>query len=322
MNRTILITGGAGFVGRHFTQFFLSSKDTVYCVDNVVRGTGGLYPGKWYFNPRKYSKFKFYNEDCRKFFLRPSLPRFDYVLHLAAMVGGRLMIENNPMVVGDDLSIDSEFWQWAVKNKPKKVITFSSSAVYPTIFQKKNTYKLLTEQMVQFKAYIGMPDMSYGWAKLTSEYLGTLAFRRHGIRSVVYRPFSGYGEDQDLTYPFPSIMKRIREAKNDRILVWGTGKQMRDFIHIDDCVKGVTSTMDKIHDAQALNLSTGKLTSFIDLIKLSGKILNKKFIILPTSGKPEGVFARGGDTKKQKKFGFRAEISLEEGISRILCKKL
>ena len=67
---------------------------------------------------------------------------------------------------------------------------------------------LLTEDMISFDLELGMPDMSYGWAKLTCEYLARLAYEKHGLKSVCYRPFSGYGEDQDDTYPFPSICKR------------------------------------------------------------------------------------------------------------------
>ena len=52
-----------------------------------------------------------------------------------------------------------------------------------------------------------MPDMSYGWAKLNNEYLSKLAFDKYNIKNTVFRPFSGYGYDQDLNYPFPSILK-------------------------------------------------------------------------------------------------------------------
>ena len=67
---------------------------------------------------------------------------------------------------------------------------------------------LLKEDMISFDGDIGMPDMSYGWAKLTCEYLARLAYEKHGLKSICYRPFSGYGEDQDDAYPFPSICKR------------------------------------------------------------------------------------------------------------------
>ena len=57
------------------------------------------------------------------------------------MVGGREMIENNPLAIADDLSIDSHYWQWAKKNKPKKTLCFSSSACYPIKLQSKNSYR-------------------------------------------------------------------------------------------------------------------------------------------------------------------------------------
>ena len=94
------------------------------------------------------------------------------------------------------------------------------------------------------------------------------------MHSVVYRPFSGYGEDQDRSYPFPSICQRALDNRNEPVLrVWGTGKQMRDFIHIDDCVRGVISTMDLIDNADAVNLSTGRLCSFIEFGANRGKVL-------------------------------------------------
>ena len=76
-------------------------------------------------------------------------------------------------------------------------------------FTKKNNYRLLKEQDVNFSKDISVPDLTYGWAKLTSEYLAKIAYEKHGLKSICYRPFSGYGEDQDLNYPFPSICKRI-----------------------------------------------------------------------------------------------------------------
>lgn len=318
--RKILVTGGAGFVGRHFIKRFLEQGDEVHCVDIVAPFTGGLLPKEWpLYSPLDFKNFHFYHEDCRDYFDRVNDTDFDYSLHLAAMVGGRLMIENNPLAVADDLSIDAEYWQWAVKTKPKKTLCFSSSAAYPIEFQRQKDYKLLKEEMITFNFNIGMPDMSYGWAKLTHEYLAQLAYAKHGLKSVVYRPFSGYGEDQDDTYPFPAICKRVLAHRGQPVItVWGTGQQMRDFIHIEDCVDGVLKTMDKIDDGGALNLSTGIYTSFIDFAKIAADICGFKPAVHGTSDKPEGVFARGGDTTKQKQLGFEYKINFRSGIERAL----
>jgi nucleoside-diphosphate-sugar epimerase len=96
--------------------------------------------------------------------------------------------------------------------------------------------------------------------------------------------------------------------------VWGDGTQMRDFIHIEDCVTGVMATMDKIDDAGAVNLSTGILTSFIDFAKLAAELAGYRPEVKGLSDKPAGVYARGGDTAKQKQLGFECEIDFKDGI--------
>jgi nucleoside-diphosphate-sugar epimerase len=320
--RKVLITGAAGFVGRHFARRFLERGDEVHAVDCVAPFTGGIDPAsKWpLFDPRNYSGFHFYREDCRSWFGRVKDTDFDYALHLAAMVGGRLMIEHNPLAVADDLSIDAEYWQWAKAAKPKKTACFSSSAAYPISLQRADHYVLLREDMITFDGDIGMPDMSYGWAKLTCEYLARLAYEKHGLKSVCYRPFSGYGEDQDDAYPFPSICKRVLENRgNGTLHVWGTGTQMRDFIHIEDCVDGILTTLDKIDDASAVNLSTGILTSFIQFAEMAADLAGYHPEVKGMSEKPAGVHARGGDTTKQRELGFQHKLEFRAGIERALA---
>ena len=315
--KKILITGGAGFVGRRFCKRFLDAGDEVHCVDPVAEHTGGIDPANAWplFSPRDYPNFHFYKQDCREWFAENRDRDFSYVVHLAAMVGGRAMIENRPLAVADDLSIDAEYWQWAESARPEKTLCFSSSAAYPIKFQRQDDYRLLCEDMIAFDDDIGMPDMSYGWAKLTCEYLARLAFEKHGLKSVCYRPFSGYGEDQDDSYPFPSIVKRaLANAGQPVLKVWGTGDQMRDFIHIEDCVDGALMTMDKIDDGDALNLSTGVYTSFKQFALTAAEAVGYSPVVEGMSDQPAGVFARGGDTAKQRQFGFEARISFEEGI--------
>jgi len=317
----ILITGAAGFVGRHVARRFLTAGDEVYAVDNMVPLGGGINPSEGWplFEPRDYRNFHFCPEDCRDFFKRVLDDDFDYCFNLAAVVGGRDVIENNPLAVAEDLSIDAEFWRWAVKVKPRKLVCFSSSAAYPIKYQRREGYQLLKEDMIDFATDLGMPDMTYGWAKLTCEYLARLAYEKHGLKSVVYRPFSGYGEDQDDAYPFPSICKRAMSNRGASVLhVWGTGDQMRDFIHIEDCVDGVLKTMDQIDDASAVNLSTGIYTSFKEFARLAAETCGYRPEVLGLSAKPAGVFARGGDTTKQQQLGFKFAIDFASGIQRAI----
>lgn len=314
----ILILGGAGFVGRHYTYHFLNKGYDVTCVDNISPLTGGLDPLKWkLFNPYKYKKkFKFRKVDCRKYF-KLNKEKYNLVINLAAIVGGREIIENNPLAVAEDLEIDTAFWRWVIKCKHDHIITYSSSAAYPTYLQTKSNYRLLTESDIDFsKKYIGVPDLSYGWAKLSNEFLSRIAYLKYNIKNTVFRPFSGYGFDQDINYPFPGILNRaISTREKEDFVVWGSGLQMRDFIHINDIVFGSLKIAKKIKNGTAINLSTGKYTNFITLAKIALKVLKKKNVrVIGNSNKPEGVFARGGCTKLQRSLNFIPKIKLYKGI--------
>lgn len=313
-----LITGGSGFVGRHLTRRLLDRNWEVKVIDSLLDSTGAISPelGWPLFNPKDYKNFSFSKIDCREYFKSNKTEEYDYIFHLAAVVGGRLTIENNPLAVASDLAIDSDMWSWALSGKVKKVINFSSSAVYPVNLQDSTKEVIkLKEEMISFEGNIGMPDLTYGWAKLTSEYLGKIAWNRYGIKSIVFRPFSGYGVDQDFSYPFPSICKRAIENKGSNFFkVWGSGLQSRDFIHIEDCITGILKTMDKIDNGDALNLSTGIATSFLEFAQIATSIVGYEPAVVGDESKPTGVNSRVGDTIKQKRLGFEAQISIEHGI--------
>lgn len=316
--KKVLVTGGAGFVGRHLIRKLLNQNWDVLVIDSLEEGSGALSPNDGWplFEPRDFSNFRFLELDCRQYFKENINVEFDYVFHLAAMVGGRSTIENKPLLVSTDLAIDSDMWNWATKSKVLKIINFSSSAVYPVTLQNQTAnFVKLSEEMVSFDSELGMPDLTYGWAKLTSEYLGKIAWEKYGIRSVVFRPFSGYGPDQDKSYPFPSICRRAIESLHlDKFTIWGSGNQSRDFIHIDDCVDGVLLMMDSIDNGDAINLSTGIPTTFYDFAKFATGYLNYYPDIIGDESKPTGVNSRVGDTTKQLSLGFKPKILFEQGI--------
>lgn len=321
MTRKALVTGAAGFVGRHLVRRLLDAGYEVHAVDPIVEHTGGIRPNDGWplFDPRDYANFAFYQEDCRSWFTRVGDTDFDYAFHLAAVVGGRQMIENNPLAVADDLAIDATYWQWARRARPAKTVCFSSSAAYPISLQTPEHHVLLREDMISFDGDIGMPDLTYGWAKLTCEYLARLAYEKDGLRSVCYRPFSGYGEDQDLAYPFPSIcLRALEHIGAEELTVWGTGTQMRDFIHIEDCMDAVLATMDAVDDGDAINLSTGVLTSFLDFAAMAAEVCGYRPRIRGLSDLPTGVHARGGDVAKQRSLGFTHSIAFRDGIEMAL----
>jgi GDP-L-fucose synthase len=178
------------------------------------------------------------------------------------------------------------------------VIYFSSSAVYPIELQTQRAHVKLVETLVNFDTTrISMPDMTYGFAKLTGEYLAQYAAKCYGLDVVIYRPFSGYGPDQSFDYPFPSIIRRA-VRREDPFVIWGSGNQVRDFIHIDDVVNAVFATKDILKPGEVLNLGSGQPTSFKMLAEIACQYAGYSPKIICDTTKPEGVFYRVADDYK------------------------
>jgi nucleoside-diphosphate-sugar epimerase len=317
----MLVTGAAGFIGRHLTRALLEAGHEVHAVDSIRPLTGAVDPAAGWplFEPRDYHGFHFYREDCRDWFRGNPDRDVDVAFHLAAMVGGRLMTDDDPMAVVDDLGIDAAFFRWAAEARPGRSAVFSGSAAYPARLPRREGHVLLAEEMIRFDGEIGLPEMSHGWAKLTAEYLARLAHDRHGLRTICFRPFAAYGEDQAAAHPFPAICRRVLDHRGARVLeLRGSGQQMRDFIHVDDCVRGILGMLDRIEDGAAVNLSTGILTSFTALAGMAAELAGWRPEIRGTSDWPDGVLARAGCTRLQESIGFRPRINLRQGIDRAL----
>jgi nucleoside-diphosphate-sugar epimerase len=242
--------------------------------------------------------------------------RINDVFHFAAIVGGRSKIDGDPMAVALDLAIDAHMFYWACRYLPDRMMYPSSSAAYPVDLQTVDGAIALKESDINFKK-MGEPDMTYGWSKLTGEYLAKIAASHYGLKVTCIRPFSGYGEDQDLSYPTPAIAARAARKENP-FEVWGTGYQGRDFVHIDDCIDCILMALDNIHDGTAINIGMGKLTSFRDLIEVFTSFAGYKPEIRALVDKPMGVHSRYANMDfVNNTFGWKAKISIEEGMHRV-----
>ena len=321
----VLITGGCGFVGRHFTKRLLDEGHDVRNIDNLI---AGMKPWDYTALPANGAKFGWNKEDVRDWMRRPGFipDAFDLIIHCAAIVGGRMNIDGDPLSVATNLSIDAEFFHWVVraKNRPK-IIYFSSSAVYPLDLQSRTNHVALNESYIipQHQLRLGMPDQTYGWSKLSGEVLAQCAVKDYNADVIIYRPFGGYGEDQDLSYPFPAILKRIVDGENP-VTVWGSGDQQRDFIHIDLIVDIVLETMNVLKPGETLNLGTGYGLTFRELARIASDVLNISLDIVNDLSKPEGVFYRVCDPYRLNELYPMPDprTELEKGIKKVAAALL
>lgn len=282
----VLITGSAGFAGRHLAAA---------CADRGWDVTG--------IDSRE-------GIDARDFF-RSSDEKFGLVLHCAAIVGGRAMIDGAPLALTANLETDAACFQWALRTRPGRLVYFSSSAAYPVALQTGTPPRLLAEADIDLDD-VRQPDQLYGWAKLTGEQLAARA-RGEGLAVSVVRPFSGFGEDQDRSYPFAVFAHRALQHE-DPFTIWGTGAQVRDWVHIDDIVAAVLAMAEAGIDGP-VNIGTGRPVPMTALAAMMAAAAGyePQFRYYPDA--PSGVAYRVADTTLLRTF-YTPRISLEEGISR------
>lgn len=299
-----LVTGNRGFLGRHFTAELRRRGYEVHGMD--VKATT--------------------SQDCRTYF-RTYLSRgqvyqeanaghFDLVVHCAAVVGGRETIERDPLKTAESLSIDAEMFRWAAVARPGRVLYISSSAAYPVAYQTGDLpgYRL-HEDEIDLPRVVWEPDEVYGWSKVTGELLAD-RLRRTGVPVTVVRPFSGYGVDQDQTYPFRAILDRVKERNPGPLTLW-CGDCVRDWIHVDDLVAGALAVAESGTE-DPVNLCNGIPVSFFDLARLMLDLSGQTDVgILSDPDAPQGVAYRVGDPTRMAGY-YVPRISIGEGITRAL----
>jgi nucleoside-diphosphate-sugar epimerase len=290
-----LITGDLGFLGRHFRTELEARGYDVTGLDTKRTSS----------------------QDCRAYFTRnigARVPgRYDLVVHAAAVIGGRETIDGSPLATSVNFALDAEMFHWAAAARPGRVVYFSSSAAYPVWLQDAAHRYSLTEHMMNGAE----PDQLYGLSKVVGEQMAD-RLRDAGVPVTVVRPFSGYGEDQDDTYPFRAFIERARR-REDPFGLW-CGDCVRDFVHVDDIVAATLALAGA--DAEIpVNIATGIPTSFTRLAELvcaaAGYTPDQ---ILPDPGKPSGVAYRVGDPELLQTV-YTPRVTLEEGIARCFPKE-
>lgn len=298
--KTALVTGSAGFLGRNMVSGLAGAGYRVWGADIAVER------GRW---------------DALHLF-KNTHHYYDVVVHCAAVEPHRSAIDGRALAVGaGNLELDSAMFGWAARAKPGRVVYVSSSAAYPVAYQTGDRSKYirdLAERDIDLSGDLAgpcLPDAIYGWVKLTGERLAQ-AYRAQGGAVTVVRPFSGYGEDQSAEFPFGAFTDRALTFR-DPFTIWGSGEQVRDWVHVDDVVGAVLAAVDAEYDGP-LNICTGIGTSMAELAAMFAVEAgyDPRFQFL--DDKPSGVAYRVGDPTLLNEI-YTPRVSLAEGVKRALA---
>lgn len=293
--KTALVTGSSGFVGRHMAAELMNRGWDVIGVDKLDAAGRPV------------------DRDALRIFRTDSGRRYDLVVHCAALAPHRAAIDGEPMNLAYNLQLDSAMFDWAVRTSQKRVLYLSSSAVYPVDFQDGSEATEWKLHEVHTDSRLGiMPDAGYGWTKLTGEKMAAAAAAA-GLAVHVVRPFSGYGEDQGEAWPFGAFVARALR-REDPFTIWGTGQQVRDWIHIDDVVGGALAVVDAdVRDP--VNLCTGRGVSMTELAGMIAAEAGCQPQFAYNTEAPTGVAYRVGDPDRFHDI-YVPTVTLEEGVAR------
>jgi nucleoside-diphosphate-sugar epimerase len=287
-----LVTGSAGLIGRHMAA---ELEHRGWVVDGVDLKVG--------------------NRDARLFFRQPPATRYDLVVHCAAHVSGRVDIEGRPAYLASvNQQLDGALFEWALRTKPAHIIYWSSSAAYPIGLQQYGSTHRLTETDIDLD-HPRLPDASYGAVKIMGERMAHWA-EAEGIRTHVFRPFSGWAADQDDTYPMRAFLDRAKR-RDDPFTIWGSGEQVRDWIHVSDVIAGVLAAVDQDYPGP-LNLCSGEATSFNQLADMVTTQAGYTPTLHHHLDAPAGVAYRVGDPTGMLKV-YTPRVTLEQGIKQALA---
>lgn len=290
----ILVTGGAGFIGRHVVEFLLK--------DNQVLVYDNLSTGSYESMISLVEKgAKFLNGDILDFGVLCEFSKdVDVVIHLAAIADVNESVINPDVTKKNNVDGTANVLQCCIKNEIKKIIFSSSAAVYGDLKEIPINENCATN-----------PQSPYGQSKLDAEKLIEKTCKKNGINHIIFRIFNVYGKGQNRQYA-GVITKFLENIRDDKpLVVYGDGKQERDFVSINDVVESFDCAL-KSNKSGTYNIASGKSTSINELAGIMFDVFGKKSEI-----RHEGM--KKGDIKKsfadvsfaKSELGFSAKKSLK-----------
>lgn len=247
------------------------------------------------------------------------LEKPEYVFLAAAKVGG--IIANNTYraeFIYDNLMIECNTIHAAYKTGVKKLLFLGSSCIYPKLAPQplKEEY-LLTGPLEE-------TNEPYAIAKIAGIKLCESYRSQYGCNFISVMPTNLYGpnDNYDLqnSHVIPALVRKFHEAKGQKapqVELWGTGSPRREFLHVDDLADACYHLMLHYNESKLVNIGTGEDITIKDLALLIQKIVGYSGKIYFDSTKPDGTPQKLLDVSKLNQLGFRAKISLEEGLRQI-----
>jgi len=293
----VIVTGGCGFIGSNLVERLVRDGHEVVVFDDLSTGSLKNIEGL---------DVKFFNEPYER--MMEIVQECEIIFHLG-MPSSSPMYKRNPLLVGKTINEAVTIFEYARK-KNCKVVYASTSSIY-----NGNPLPYNEDMPIYVTDY-------YTECRYAVERLAKLYSVLHGVKSIGLRLFSVYGPKEEHKGEYANIVSQFlwKMVRDEPPIIYGDGTQTRDFIHVTDVVEAFLLAAEGDFDCEIFNVGTGVAHSFNEVIDLLNKVLGKniKPIYKPNPIKNYVYHTLADMSKAEKILGFKARISLEDGIRSLL----
>ncbi|GGI46254.1 GDP-L-fucose synthase [Paenibacillus marchantiophytorum] len=296
-DKRIVVTGGAGFLGHHVVK---KLKEKGY---NHI------------FVPRS-KDYNLITESGIANMFHDMKP--DYIIHLAAVVGGIGANRENPgKYFYDNLMMGTQLMEQSRVFGVEKFVAIGTICAYP-----KHTPVPFSENDL-WAGYPEETNAPYGLAKKMM-LVQSQAYRdQYNFNSVYLLPVNLYGPrdnfDPNTSHVIPALVKKCIDAKkkgDSSITVWGTGNATREFLYVEDAADGIILAMESYNKSDPINLGAGYEISIRNLVEKIAEMTGFTGDIIWDSSKPDGQPRRSLDTSRAfEEFGFKSKTDFDNGLN-------
>ncbi len=312
-NRTVAVTGGAGFVGSHVVEQLLCLGARPIVLSRRPENSAFLK------NCQRRIELRQGDLDSYES-TRNALKGASVVLNLAAKVAGlEYNSTHSASIFHENMQIFLNVVKAAQELNVDRFLVTSSACVYP---------RFCSIPTPEAEGSVGEPEPTnsgYGWAKRMQEYLGAQYAREFGLSVSIARPYNAYGPrdnfDRTSSHVIPALIRKAFESTDGFLDVWGDGSHSRSFLYVDDFARGLLEVAARYPVADPLNLGSEEETTIRDLASQIASLVSKiRDMPIQPRFEPAGLTGqprRCCDTNKANRvLGFRTQVALSEGLRR------
>jgi GDP-L-fucose synthase len=263
------------------------------------------------------------NQSAVEIFFAKTKP--EVLIIAAAKVGG--ILANNTYraeFLYDNLMIEANLIHSSYLNKVEKVVFLGSSCIYPKLAPQPLKEEYLLTDTLEFT------NEPYAIAKIAGIKLCESYYRQYGCNYISAMPTNLYGPNDNFnletSHVLPAMIRKFHEAKvqgKDSVIIWGTGKPLREFMYVEDLANAIVFMMENIQAKDLyekgithLNVGSGKDITIADLAKLISEIIGFEGKIEYDSSKPDGTPRKLMDVTRINSLGWEFKTELSDGIAK------